>query len=495
MDEPQYLSTDPNAGEPVPQGSPIPNPAEKYGAADEWTLGGLAQNAASDILPTLKDVVAGPVRMAAGIAKRMPGAYTPELAGQDVEMLKGVLRGVRSAAADPAGTLVDVGQAIYERPVAAASFLAPGLGKASPGNVAATAGQKFLRRDPAKLLTKIEQRNMPILKPTEYALRNNPDKNFALITAREGAELGFTKGSKGIVTKEGERALAAKEGNVRDVARGMQDAAQTKGTIQPAVTAMENTVRQAKRNTLDPAETGRAASYVERVRRNPQFSDPIIDPATGQIIGWTPKNLPVSRLARARETLKDANQKGPAFQRQAPSSAATEKTRLSAQHALREQEHGILNTEFGTPGAPTPYTDLQNLRSDIIPTRRVMRQALSREVKKSPWIGWRAGAFQIPGFGTGVLGGSAVAGPFGGVAGGILGTVAGRKLMNYFDSPGYQSAKASRYYQQMQNAPAWNAQLGGEAAVAAPAINALIPTAITEEALRRALLEQMGEPR
>lgn len=498
----------------VTQG-PIPDPAAQYGASPEWSAGGFARNvgmglarAPVQIARTGLDLA----RVAAGDTRPIQdvGQALMQM-GQDVSQTY-QREGFGAVAQD---ALIGAADFAYQNPVEAgltARGVIPGLRRIpTPGQAMAGAAERVLRRDPAKLLRKIEERNTPILKPTEYAQRNNPDKNFALITAREGAEMGFTKGAKGIVSKEGERALAAKEELARDLGRGMQQASTQSATIRPALRSMRGVVQATERTALDPTDAAAAARHYESARANPAYNwdvygqappvntpsailgpngQPLITPGFGPapVVGHLPKKVPVEQLARARQSLKDANNAGPAFRRAGGSEEAVRRADLAAQGALKTQEHALLNKEFGTPDAPTPYTDVQKLRSDIIPTRRVLRQALNREQKKSPWIGWRAGAFQLPGFGTGAMAGTAVAGPIGGVIGGIAGTIGGRKLMNYFDSPGYQSAKASRYYQQMQTAPQWNAALAREAATAAPALDAVL----VERAMRDAVLEQLA---
>lgn len=493
----------------APSRRDIPDPVSRYGSSPEYSAAGFGGN-------VLKGIVRAPVQLAEStldVARTAAGDTTPAInAGMAAYQTgKGIAdtyqrEGAAGVARDAA---IGASDFVYQNPVETAIMARgsiPGLRRIpTPGQGMAAAGERALSRDPAKLLRKAEERMTPVLKPSEAAVRNNPTKNFGQLAAREGAELGLTRGSRGLVTPEGVAALSEKRKLVGDVAQGMQQASQSQATIGPALQAMRGTVGEVQRSALNAADAAPASRYVAGVARNPAYNDPILN-AQGQVTGYQRKVVPIQKLVRGRELLKDANNVGPAFTRESAAGATTRRTRLAGQHALKEQEHRLLNAEFGTPDAPTPYTQVQELRSDLIPLERVVGQAARRESKKSPVSGWRSAI----GMGTpGVMGsglGWLTGGPVGGVVGAGTGAYAGHKFMNWIDSPGRQSAIAARQYQRAIGAPAYNATLAQEAQFLAPAMDAMLveralreqaqaevdPRQITEEAMRRALLAQMG---
>lgn len=120
-----YLDPTPlsDAGGPGP--SPIPNPAETYGTATEWTAKGLAQNAAADVLPTLRDTAVGTYRLLKNANPVSMGMHAQNAARAAPGVVRGLWQAGKNAAADPAGTLIDIGQGIYDRPVATAAMVSP----------------------------------------------------------------------------------------------------------------------------------------------------------------------------------------------------------------------------------------------------------------------------------------------------------------------------------------------------------------------------------
>lgn len=419
-DEVRILTSGPATVEgPAAEDVGIPDPVAQYGGrSQDKSLGQFIRNVGKDVLPTAVDVARG------------VGNLVTDPAGTATNVVRGLKSVTQQAVTDPTGTLLDVAESAYQRPVQAASMVMPVSG--GPVGAALRGGSK-LASIPMKAGARVWWQKLAKVPVTlRKANRRVPFAEVALEEGISPTRRGAAKASRRIEDLDRQSAEAT---------------ARSSALINPrqALTEVDEAIA-----TIDPAADnfGRAKA-MQNVRE--QF-----DKGTG--LGAA---QPASRMDRMKSQ----------FQQQASSTWGRAAKELEGQeYANKLMAQGTRRVVDEAVPEAVPINARQ---SDLI----AVRNAAER----------RADVFENQNVIPARLLFPGIAGGLGLFGGGPAGAVLGAGLGYALEHPGIGGMGARALWKMGKGI-----DTAGQGArqIAAPA---LIEQQLVEEAMRRALLDNMQD--